>query len=230
MPDAGLWAARVEVGWGGTRIAVRSPVYPDLPGSIEIRAIGEVYAENALGALAAAIESGVPAREAAEAIAEVSPPPGRFEVIGRGPRAVIDYAHSPDALGRTLATARALCRGRLTVVFGAGGDRDRGKRAAMGQAAMGADRVVLTSDNPRSEDPAAIAREIRAGLVDHRDVAEILDREEAIRSAILGAGPEDVAVIAGRGPETEQIFARGRRRLIDAEVARGALVLAGVEV
>jgi UDP-N-acetylmuramoyl-L-alanyl-D-glutamate--2,6-diaminopimelate ligase len=224
LPPADLAAERVEVGWEGTRIAVaRSSVYPDLPPTIAIRAIGEHYAENALAALLGALHAGVPAALAALAIGETPPPPGRFEVIGGGPRAVVDYGHSPDALARTLRTTRGLCRGRLTVVFGAGGDRDRGKRAPMGEAAVIADRVVLTSDNPRREDPAAIARQIREGLGDHPDVVSILDREAAIRAALADAGPEDVVVIAGRGPETEQIFAGERRRLVDAEVAREAL-------
>jgi UDP-N-acetylmuramoyl-L-alanyl-D-glutamate--2,6-diaminopimelate ligase len=224
MPAADLAAERVAVGWEGTRIDLaRSSVHPDLPGSIAIRAIGEHFAENALAALLGAICAGVPAALAARAIAEVPPLPGRFEVIGRGPRAVVDYGHSPDALARTLRTARGLCRGRLTVVFGAGGDRDRGKRAPMGEAARVADRIVLTSDNPRREDPAAIARQIREGTGDHPDVLEILDREAAIGAALADAGPEDVVVIAGRGPETEQIFAGGQRRLVDAEVARAAL-------
>ncbi|UQA59426.1 Mur ligase family protein [Polyangium aurulentum] len=224
MPPADLAAERVTVSWEGTRIALaRSSVHPEVPPTIAIRAVGEHYAENALAALLAALEAGVPAGLAALAIAEAPPPPGRFEVIGDGPRAVVDYGHSPDALARTLRTARGLCRGRLTVVFGAGGDRDRSKRAPMGEAAAVADRVVLTSDNPRSEDPAAIARQIREGLGAHADVIEILDREEAIRVALADAGPEDVVLIAGRGPETEQIFAGGRRRLVDAEVAREAL-------
>ncbi|MDC3955827.1 Mur ligase family protein [Polyangium jinanense] len=224
-PD--LVAEAISVGWDGTRGRLApSSRYRDMPQEIRICAIGEPFLENALAALAAAIEAGVPPADAADAIARVPAPPGRFQVLGEGPRAVVDYAHSPDALVRTLVTARSLTAGRLVVVFGAGGDRDRGKRAFMGEAARRADRVVLTSDNPRSEDPAAIAEQIRAGLGDHPGVRVVVDRAEAIRGAIADAGPSDVVVIAGRGPETEQIFASGKRRLVDAEVAAAALAKA----
>ncbi|WP_170319646.1 Mur ligase family protein [Polyangium spumosum] len=225
-PD--LTAEGISVGWEGTRARlVPSPQYRTMPAEIRIRAIGEPFLENALAALAAAIEMGVPPADAVEALSRVPTPPGRFQVLGEGPRAVVDYAHSPDALARTLATARGLTEGRLVVVFGAGGDRDRGKRAAMGEAARGADRVVLTTDNPRSEDPAAIAEEIRIGLGDHPDVRRVLDRAEAIEGAIAEAGPRDVVVLAGRGPETEQVFASGRRPLVDAAVAAEALARRG---
>ncbi|TKD03842.1 Mur ligase family protein [Polyangium fumosum] len=221
-PD--LVAEEISVGWEGTHARLVSTARGrGMPQEIRIRAIGEPFLENALAALAAAIEAGVPPAEAADAIAQVPAPPGRFQVLGAGPRAVVDDAHSPDALARTLTTARGLVAGRVFVVFGAGGDRDRGKRASMGEAARRADRIVLTSDNPRSEDPAAIAEEIRAGLGDHPGVRVVLDRAEAIRGAIAEAGPSDVVVIAGRGPETEQVFASGKRRLVDAEVAAAAL-------
>jgi UDP-N-acetylmuramoyl-L-alanyl-D-glutamate--2,6-diaminopimelate ligase len=184
--------------------------------------------------------AGVPPDDAARALAEAPTPPGRFEVVQRalharatgesaleqptaGPRVVVDYAHSPDALARTLAVARTLCEGTLVVVFGAGGDRDRDKRAPMGAAAARADRVVLTSDNPRSEDPAHIAQAIRAGVPAERDGTVELDRRKAIALAVRGAGPRDVVVIAGRGPETEQIVGEARIPLDDAVEARAAL-------
>ncbi len=143
--------------------------------------------KNGLAALTAAIAAGVPAEAAAEAIAEAPPPPGRFEVVRTDPHVVIDYAHTPDALQRTLGAARKLTSGQLTVVFGAGGERDQEKRPMMGQAARLADRVVLTSDNPRSEDPALIAAAIRTGLDDHPHVEVVLDRAEAIRQAVRRA-------------------------------------------
>jgi UDP-N-acetylmuramoyl-L-alanyl-D-glutamate--2,6-diaminopimelate ligase len=147
-------------------------------------------------------------------------------VLGGGagePHVVVDYAHTPDALARTLASARALCAGRLTVVFGAGGKRDKAKRAPMGEAARVADRVVLTSDNPRDEDPRAIARAIAAGLAGHGGVETALDRAEAITRAVRGSGAGDVVVVAGKGHETEQVVGAVARAFSDQEVVRAAL-------
>ncbi|MGZ3424731.1 MAG: glutamate ligase domain-containing protein, partial [Polyangiales bacterium] len=136
--------------------------------------------------------------------AKAAPPPGRFQVISERPWVVVDYAHSPDALQRTLAAAKRLCTGQLHVVFGAGGNRDKNKRAPMGEAASIADRVVLTTDNARGEDPAVIAAAIRAGIAESAAVDTILDRAEAITRAIREAGPEDVIVVAGKGHERTQ--------------------------
>ena len=219
-------AERVDVGWDGTRVKFRPSAYlAGFGGEMHLRAIGEVYAENALAALAAAIAAGVSVVDAVRAIETTPVVPGRFEVLGTGPRAVVDYGHSPDALERTLTTARSLCKGKLVVIFGAGGGRDRGKREGMGRAARIADEIVLTSDNPRHEDAADIAAEIRRGIGDHSAVTVILDREQAILKMLARADCNDVVVIAGRGPETQQIFASGMRRLVDAEVVRHALGL-----
>jgi UDP-N-acetylmuramoyl-L-alanyl-D-glutamate--2,6-diaminopimelate ligase len=185
-----------------------------------VRAIGEVHAENALAALAGAVASGVPAEVAARAIAAAPPPPGRFEVVAERPYLVVDYAHSPDALERLVRTAKRIAAGRVTVVFGAGGDRDRAKRAPMGRAARAADRVIVTTDNPRREDPAAIASAIHAGLEGHPRAGTILDRGEAIASAVRDAGPDDVVLVAGRGHEADQVFADGRRPFSDVDVLR----------
>ncbi len=218
--DLDLDARRVDVSWSGTRIELEaSQTFEGTPRSIEIAAIGEVFAENALAALGAAALSGVPLGPAAGALARFTPPAGRFEVVAAHPHVVIDYAHTPDALARTLATARSLCEGRLTVVFGAGGDRDREKRPLLGRAATAADRVILTSDNPRSEDPRAIAHEIRAGLASHPAVDEELDRALAIERAIRDAAAKDVIIVAGKGHELEQIAHGTRSRFSDREVA-----------
>ncbi len=202
-----LRATAVEPGWGGTRIAIAaSGELAHAPRELTIRAIGDIYAENALAALSAALLAGVPPHDAARALAEAPVPPGRFQVLtrDRSPRVVVDYAHTPDALARTLAIARALCEGELWVVFGAGGGRDRDKRAPMGVAASSADHVVLTSDNPRGESPARIADRIRDGIRTCVDVRVELDRRAAIRLAILDAGERDVVVIAGKGHEVDQ--------------------------
>jgi UDP-N-acetylmuramoyl-L-alanyl-D-glutamate--2,6-diaminopimelate ligase len=181
-----------------------------------------VYAENALAALGAALVAGVPPDEAASALAGARVPPGRFEVLepGRGPRVVVDYAHTPDALARTLATARSLCEGELWVVFGAGGDRDKAKRAPMGAAASIADHIILTSDNPRGESPTAIAAQIRGGIEGATNVRIDLDRRHAIRSAVLDAGERDVIVIAGKGHEADQIVGQNAFPMDDAAQAR----------
>ena len=204
-----LTADRVDLDWTGTRILVTSSGRCAAPRELIVRAHGEVFAENALAALAGAVALGVPAEVAATAIASTAAPPGRFEVITERPWAIVDYAHSPDALARTCLTARRLCPGKLTVVFGAGGHRDRTKRAAMGAAAAVADDVILTSDNPRGESAADIARDIRAGLAGHPRVTVELDRSKAIRRALAGASPEDVVLVAGKGHEAEQLLPTG---------------------
>jgi UDP-N-acetylmuramoyl-L-alanyl-D-glutamate--2,6-diaminopimelate ligase len=214
-----LVAIRVEPTWDGTLIDIRAPDL-DAPTSLHIRAIGDAFAENALAALAVASALGVSGSVAADALAAFSPPSGRFEVVSRRPYVVVDYAHTPDAMARTLVTARRLSEGRLTVVFGAGGNRDQAKRPAMGAAASLADRIVLTSDNPRDEDPKRIAEAIRAGIGEHGDVRLELDRERAIHLALDGARADDVVIIAGKGHEDEQIVGNDRRAFSDQEVAR----------
>jgi UDP-N-acetylmuramoyl-L-alanyl-D-glutamate--2,6-diaminopimelate ligase len=195
----------------------------ELSAVIELRAIGQVYAANACAALLAAACMGIPIRRAIEATEGQPAPPGRFEVVGEGPRAVVDYAHTPSALEGTMETARTLCEGRLTVVFGAGGERDRGKRSSMGAAAAVADRVIVTSDNPRGEDPAQIAEEILCGLEGHAGVEVDLDRERAIQRSLRGLGRDEVVVIAGRGHEVAQIGPTGSRPFSDIEVVRAAM-------
>lgn len=224
-PD--LVATAVDVSWSGTRVtcAARDPA-SGLPDEVRVRAIGDVYAENALAALLGAVGAGVSPGEAAAALAEAAPPPGRFQVVHEKPYVVVDYAHSPDALARTVQTARRLSdgsSGRLCVVFGAGGNRDKAKRAPMGEAARPADHVILTTDNPRDEDPAVIARAIAEGLRGHASVRVELDRARAIGSAIEAAGKSDVVLIAGKGHETEQQVGVETRRFSDVEVANEAL-------
>jgi UDP-N-acetylmuramoyl-L-alanyl-D-glutamate--2,6-diaminopimelate ligase len=223
-----LRARSIDVTWEGTRIALEASArLADVPTEMTLRAHGAVYAENAMAALLAAIRAGAPARAAADAIGAAPPPPGRFEVVARAPYVVVDYAHSPDAMARTVATARALCQGRLTVVFGAGGDRDRDKRAPMGRAAAAADRVILTTDNPRSEDPEEIAEAIRAGLAGHGQVEVVLDRASAIERALCGANAEDVVLLAGKGHERGQTIGATTRPFSDREVALAALARRG---
>jgi UDP-N-acetylmuramoyl-L-alanyl-D-glutamate--2,6-diaminopimelate ligase len=227
---ADVRATRVEPSWNGTRIAIEAGRgLAQAPAEIRIRAIGDIYAENALAALAAALVAGVPLEDAAAALAAAPVPRGRFELVSddaRGPHVVVDYAHTPDALGRTLDIARGLAAGgEVVVVFGAGGDRDKGKRGPMGAVASRADRIVLTSDNPRSEDPARIADAIRAGVAAGVDVTTELDRRTAIATAIAAAAESDVIVIAGKGHESEQLVGGAALPFDDAAEARAALTV-----
>ena len=149
---------------------------------------------------------------------------GRIERVARLPNGAavyVDYAHKPGALEAVLRALRPHARGRLVVVFGCGGDRDRGKRPVMGAIATGlADRVIVTDDNPRSENPAAIRREILAAAA---GAVEIGDRRQAIRAAVEALGPEDLLVIAGKGHETGQIIGGETLPFDDSEEARAAV-------
>ena len=191
----------------------------DLPFDLKLR--GRFNRANALGALWAARELGVDEAAIARGVEKLEGVPGRFESVEEGqPFAVIvDYAHTPDSLANVLQAARGLGDGRLTVVFGAGGDRDREKRPLMGRAAAAySDRAIVTTDNPRSEDPAAIAAQVADG-----ELEIVLDRRSAIASALADAGPGDVVVIAGKGADTEMEIAGGNVAFDDRAVARELL-------
>ncbi len=157
---------------------------------------------------------------AAAALAGVRSVPGRMERIAAGGiEAIVDYAHTPDALANVLRAARETTQGRLFVVFGAGGDRDAGKRPQMGAVARElADVTIVTSDNPRSEDPLAIARAVAGGA----GAEIVLDRARAIATAIARAQPGDTVVVAGKGHETYQIAGGEKRHFDDREAVRAA--------
>ena len=190
---------------------------------------GEFQASNALVAAGLCIATGSPADDVLNALDALRGAPGRLELAGtRGTAPVfVDYAHKPDALEHVLATLRPLASGRLVVVFGCGGDRDQGKRPIMGAiAARGADRVIVTDDNPRSERPAAIRRAILDGAAGGRaEVIEIADRTEAIDAAVDALRNGDVLVIAGKGHETGQIVGDKVLPFSDIDCARCALSL-----
>jgi UDP-N-acetylmuramoyl-L-alanyl-D-glutamate--2,6-diaminopimelate ligase len=189
---------------------------------LESKLIGEFNAENLLSALGALLAQGVALPAACTALGTARPAPGRMEVLGGPPSrpwVVVDYAHTPDALQRVLATLEQSVGGELTCVFGCGGDRDRGKRPMMGAVAADyADRIVLTDDNPRGEDPAAIVRDIRVGVGDHPRVSIIHDRRTALKMAIEQAGLGDVVLVAGKGHEAEQLVGAERRVFSDRAV------------
>ncbi len=188
---------------------------------------GNFNVSNALAAFAAATALGVEPEIAAAGLARAAAPPGRFEPIDEGQpfSVLVDYAHTPDSLENVLRAARGLGEGRVISVFGAGGDRDRGKRPQMGRAgAELSDLAIVTSDNPRSEDPEAILTEIVAGIDDRGGVVEEVDRRAAIALALSRAEPGDTVVIAGKGHEQGQEFENGRKLPFDdRDVAREEL-------
>ena len=212
----------------GSRFTV---VTPDGEFDVRLGLPGRFNVLNALGAWAAARALGVPATTLAGALSGAGRVPGRFEPVDEGqPYAVlVDYSHTPDSLENALRAARELAEHRVIAVFGAGGDRDRGKRPLMGAiAAREADVAIVTSDNPRSEDPDAIIAEILAGVDDRAGVEVDADRRAAIRRAVELAEPGDVVVIAGKGHEQGQEFAGGRKEPFDdVAVAREALRAVG---
>ena len=200
---------------------------PDGEFRVRLGLPGRFNVLNALGAWAACRALGVAPETLAGALAEAGRVPGRFEPVDDGqPFAVlVDYSHTPDSLDNALRAARELAANRVIAVFGAGGDRDRGKRPLMGAiAAREADVAIVTSDNPRSEDPEAIIAEVLAGIDDPGAVEVDADRRAAIRRAVELAEPGDVVVIAGKGHEQGQEFAGGRKEPFDdVSEAREAL-------
>lgn len=172
---------------------------------VSLPLIGDVNVENALAAAAAAFALGQPLADIAERLASVPQVAGRLEIISRAPTVLRDYAHTPDALQRTLQTARAFTRGKLIVVFGCGGDRDKGKRPMMGEIAeRDADFAIVTSDNPRTEDPDSIIDDIETGMRGNNH-ERITDRLAAIQRSLDLARDSDIVLLAGKGHETYQI-------------------------
>lgn len=195
---------------------------------VALALLGEFNVDNALLVLGCLLALELPLERAVAALGRCQAPPGRMEALGGGemPLAIVDYAHTPDALAKALQAARAHCRGSLSVVFGCGGDRDTGKRPEMAVIAAGlADVVVVTDDNPRTESPQQIVADILAGLPAGRSARVIHDRAEAIRSTLASARAGDVVLVAGKGHEDYQIDATGRRPFSDQRVARAALGL-----
>jgi UDP-N-acetylmuramoyl-L-alanyl-D-glutamate--2,6-diaminopimelate ligase len=201
--------------WGRAKLATRQ--------------LGRFNLSNVLGVLGALVAHGVLFADAVRLVAELPDVPGRMQVVGERPLVVIDYAHTPDALEKVLDALRPVAAkrgGRLAVVFGAGGDRDPAKRPLMGAAAArGADRVLITSDNPRSEDPMRIIDAVASavGSAARREP----DRRRAIETAVLEAAAEDVVLIAGKGHESYQEIAGQRLPFSDEAVARAALAMRG---
>ena len=197
---------------------------------VTVPLMGSFNASNVLAAMATVLTLGVPIERVQQAAGRLTPPPGRLEqfVGANGVRVVVDYAHTPDALANALTALRPHVTGELVCVFGCGGDRDAGKRPEMAREAEKlADRVVVTDDNPRSEDPEAIAQDILAGFAGAARFSVIHDRAEAIESTIRSATPNDVVLIAGKGHEAYQEIAGHKYPFSDAEQVRHILKLNG---
>ena len=210
LPDAS--GQKLRLAFKGETVEVRLPL------------LGAFQASNALVALGLVVASGAPFIAAAEALAQLTGVPGRLQLAARrrnGAKIFVDYAHAPDGIDTVLSAIRPHVAGRLAVVFGAGGDRDPGKRPLMGEAAdRNADIVVVTDDNPRSEDAAKIRRQVLAGCP---GALEIGDRATAIRETIAQLEPDDVLVVAGKGHEQGQIVGARIIPFDDATVCRDAV-------
>ena len=227
--QADLKAERVRLSLTGTTFTAATPA-----GSftVESRLVGEHNVYNLLGAIGVALHDGATSDQICEAAAHITHVPGRFERVSSGKdfTVIVDYAHTEDALIRVLTAAQALKTGRIITVFGCGGDRDRGKRPKMGRAAVEySDVVILTSDNPRTEDPLAILREVEIGVQEalghrsHVQYRSVPDRREAIGAAIREAHRGDIVLIAGKGHEDYQIIGTKKFHFEDREVAREAI-------
>lgn len=224
---SGQWLAARQVTYhdGGATIAVES-CWGD--GVLHSPLLGAFNVSNLLLALATLCALGYDFARLLATASQLQPVCGRMEVFRQAgkPTVVVDYAHTPDALEKALQAARQHCQGRLWCVFGCGGDRDSGKRPLMGAVAEEwADQVVLTDDNPRSEDPAAIVAAIRQGMLDGAQATVIHGRAQAIAWAVQQAEPQDVVLVAGKGHETYQII--GTRRLDYSDRATVAHLLGG---
>ena len=239
-PDRSVHPVSVELAWEGTRLDLSTPAGPL---SVRSPLIGSHNASNVMAAVCGGLLLDLPPSAIRDGVRSLEAIPGRLERIpnDRGIHVFVDYAHTPDGLDRLLAALRDLAPGRLLTVFGCGGNRDRAKRPAMGRvAAKWSDRVIVTSDNPRNEDPEAILREIVPGLRDagsrraspdadaETGCYEVVpDRRSAIARAIDQARPGDTVAIAGKGHENVQIIRDRCLPFDDREVVRAILAGGG---
>ncbi len=233
---ADLCAEAVQMSLQGTTFTAATPVgsFP-----IESHLVGEHNVYNLLAAIGVALHEGATPAQIREAVAKVVNVPGRFErvIAGQPFTVAVDYAHTEDALVRLLTAAQALKTGRIIMVFGCGGDRDRGKRPKMGAAAVRySDVVILTSDNPRTEDPLSILEQVEVGVIEalrqrpHVQYKKVPDRREAIEAAVREAHRADMVLIAGKGHEDYQIIGTKKVHFDDREVARDAIERLGTRV
>ncbi len=224
LGDVGTIRAKVvEVGAGNLEMQIRTGAE-----TLEVRVpLGGLFnVDNALAAFTVLVALGLTPTRAAECLAHVTAAPGRFEAVPNdlGINVVVDFAHTPDALARMMDAARALRPKRVIAVFGCGGDRDRTKRPLMAkEVGERADLTVLTSDNPRTEDPMQILNDAAAGLPAGSNFLKIVDRKSAVIEAVRQAEPGDIVLLAGKGHEDYQIIGTTKYPMDDRQLAREAL-------
>jgi len=220
-PDADLCATEIQLEAAGSRFTLRGRFGS---AAVAIPLLGSFNVSNALAAAASALALGRPMAEVVGRLAEAPQVPGRMERLADAPMTVLrDYAHTPDAMTRVLATLRPLTRGRLVLVFGCGGDRDRAKRPEMARIAVeGADLVAITTDNPRTEDPERIMDDMESGMGGAPHL-RISDREEAIHRVLAETGPGDTVLLAGKGHETYQLIGTTKYHFDERAIVLDAL-------
>ena len=191
---------------------------------VHVNVLGAFNIYNSLAVFTSLLANGTAPADAVHVMKKLQAAPGRMEVVAQKPCVIVDYAHTPDALENALTTLQQLKKGRLGVVFGCGGDRDKTKRPMMGKiASQHADFVIITSDNPRTEEPSVIVEEVAAGLVSNVEAVTILDRQEAIKHALEMADDQDIILIAGKGHEAYQQIGKERFAFSDQDVVRELL-------
>ncbi len=223
--NADIKAENIEYSVNGSTFLCKTP---DGDKNINLQLTGQFNIYNVLTAIAVGVAEGIDLNTSVEAVESISGIPGRFEVVSREPLVIVDYAHTPNGLENVLEAAKELVpeKGRLICVFGCGGDRDITKRPKMGRIAEKyCDKVVITSDNPRTEDPQQILTDILTGInaLDSKKIIVESDRTIAIEQAILNSWPDDVIVIAGKGHEDYQIIGTEKHHFDDREKAKDAL-------
>ncbi|MDH5484845.1 MAG: UDP-N-acetylmuramoyl-L-alanyl-D-glutamate--2,6-diaminopimelate ligase [Gammaproteobacteria bacterium] len=222
-----VFASNIEASPDGIKMQVRCP---SGEATVALRLMGEFNAYNAMATLAVMLIQKIPFKDAIQRLQQLRPIAGRMEIYasGDGPRVVVDYAHTPQALSSALSALRQHCTGKIICVFGCGGDRDKGKRPLMAQAAeQYADKIIVTDDNPRSEAPQIIVSEILGGFSSQSNVEIIHDRKQAIECAMSAAKPGDMVLIAGKGHEDYQIIGQQRHFFSDAQVVTDLLGVTG---
>ena len=202
----------------GTEIEVHSPWGKH---DLRIKALGTVNIYNSLAIYTSLLVSGYAPDQVIHILSQLKAAPGRMEIVANSPYVLVDYAHTPDALENVLTTLKQIKKGQLWVIFGCGGDRDKSKRPIMGKAAsLYADKIIITSDNPRSEDPEQIVDEIAQGIPATSQVTRLVNREEAIAHALKEANKNDIILIAGKGHEAYQQIGAVKYEFSDQEVVK----------